>query len=173
MVFNAIVNSTNFRDVSDAITAEVLRLAGDGFLADARRIAGDIFQRRYPGSSTLTWQLLREIEDETLFDFDLMCRWPDEVATCMHRARPDGREQRTERRRIITRRWLSRCLEFRTGAFRHDQLNSHCVVRSDEHRQFHTTSAAKPVVIANVSVSLQLLGISKMCATPLSTSGGC
>jgi hypothetical protein len=83
-----VVNSTNFPDTSHAIASNAAVFAHDGFLADARRVAADIYQRRYSGDSTLTWQLLREVEDETLFDVNLMCRWPDEVAACMHSARP-------------------------------------------------------------------------------------
>jgi hypothetical protein len=84
------MNNLSSRYVSHRVAAMSPEHADSGFLADVRRIADDVFHRRFGTHSTITWQLLREVEDETLFDVNLMCQWPHEIAACMHGNRPTG-----------------------------------------------------------------------------------
>jgi hypothetical protein len=49
------------------------------FIADVERVARIICERHIAAGSELSWHLLREIEEETLWDLGLLSRWPTET----------------------------------------------------------------------------------------------
>jgi hypothetical protein len=58
---------------------DALDLVGPRFKADIERVARVICERYIAVGTALSWQLLREIEEETLCDLGLLSRWPAEA----------------------------------------------------------------------------------------------
>jgi hypothetical protein len=55
---------------------EHLELGHAAVEADVWRVARVIAERYLTGGATLSWQMLRDIEEETLCDISLLGRWP-------------------------------------------------------------------------------------------------
>jgi hypothetical protein len=61
------------------LQVDSLDLASPRFKADVERVARIISERHITVGIALSWQLLREIEEETLWDLGLLSRWPAET----------------------------------------------------------------------------------------------
>jgi hypothetical protein len=61
------------------LQVDSLDLASPRFIADIERVARTICERHTAVDTELSWQLLREIEEETLWDLGLLSRWPAEI----------------------------------------------------------------------------------------------